>query len=161
MNASCTHVQVELCKDRIGLLGTQAPVGPASWHIPKVSIIGIPERPGYPTAAALAKTLACAPGRPVTVADIEGDAATLQRTGLFRTVKPSARPLEGQNAPMLWVNPDADAEGGFRIDTLPSLGQVEFRCVPAVLSAPLRAPLLGSAHAEREFVRCAHAAGEP
>jgi hypothetical protein len=137
-------VMVELCKDRVGLLATEPPAGERQWHAPAVRISGIPDKPGFPTADDLLPRLLSAPGRPLTVTDIEDDHRTLLATGLFRTVRPAAIPSTEQDAPLFIVNPssDKDSDSRVRIDTVPPFNALEFRCetrpLPPVTSFSLR-----------------------
>lgn len=128
-------VMIEVCKDRLGLLATPFPGGERVWHTPSVRISGIPELPGFPKGEDLASQLICKPGRPISTMDIEEDARTLQATGLFRTVQPSALPGTNQDAPLFILRPQAEAgqTGAVRLDTVPPFSAVDFRCDPRSL----------------------------
>lgn len=133
-------VMVELCKDRLGLLATDFPAGPRVWHTPAVKITGLLEGSGFPTADELATLCTCKPGRPISQADIEGDVKALQATGLFRSVRPNARPGTVQDAPLFVTS---EEEGGsLRVDTVPPFASLEFRCetrgLPEVSSLEVR-----------------------
>jgi hypothetical protein len=119
-------VMVEVCKDRLGLLATDFPPGPRVWHCPNIKVSGVPEGSGFPTAADLRHLLICKPGRPFTSEDIEADVRTLQATGLFATVRPSALSGTQRDAPMFTVSEDTDGE--VRIDTVAPFNIIEFRC---------------------------------
>lgn len=128
-------VMIEICKDRLGLLATPFPGGERVWHTPSVRISGIPDLPGFPKGEDLLSQLVCKPGRPISTMDIEEDARTLQATGLFRTVQPSALPGTNQDAPLFMLRPhtEADQKGDVRLDTVPPFTAVEFRCDPRSL----------------------------
>ena len=102
---------LELCKDRVGLLLPQKR-GPQLWHAREVRLLGLPPTataattkakeggeeegkaspppPPFPfTPDELLRACRCAPGAPVSTADIEQDCVALQSTGLFRAVRPS------------------------------------------------------------------------
>ena len=133
-------VMVELCKDRLGLLATNFPPGQRVWHTPTVKITGLLEGSGFPTAEELATLVTCKPGRPISQTDIEGDVKALQATGLFRSVRPNARPGTVQDAPM-FVTSEAE-DGELRVDTVPPFASLEFRCetraLPEVTSLDVR-----------------------
>lgn len=137
-------VMIEVCKDRLGLLATPFPRGEGVWHTPAVRISGIPDLPGFPKDEDLLSQLICKPGRPISTMDIEEDARTLQATGLFRTVQPSALPGTNQDAPLFILRPDADAgeRCAVRLDTVPPFNAVDFRCdlrsLPPITSFSLR-----------------------
>lgn len=132
-------VMIEVCKDRLGLLATPFPRGERVWHTPSVRISGIPDLPGFPTTEELLSILICKPGRPITAMDIEADARTLQGTGLFRTVQPSAIPATNQDAPLFILRADVneDQKNTVRMDTVPPFNAVDFRCDSRVLP-PIR-----------------------
>jgi hypothetical protein len=131
---------LELCKDRVGLLLPQKR-GPQLWHAPEVKLLGLPPSntttatakaknveggkeegkqsppsppppPPFPfTEEQLLRACRCAPGAPVSTADIERDCVSLQATGLFRSVRPSTS-LPPANAAPQFVRGLVDALKG-------------------------------------------------
>ena len=119
-------VSVELCKDRLGLLASDFPAGPRVWHCPQVTVSGAPEGSGFPTKAELEGMLTCKPGKPFTSDDIEADVRTLQATGIFGAVRPSASQATKDEAPLFLLTEGSDGE--LELLTVPPFASLDFRC---------------------------------
>lgn len=162
-------VVVEVCKDRTSLLVDPESMqkAPDTWTCSRVAFDGLPSNKKaadkekdkkdedkakdaafddlaaevWPTAADLAPLLRTRIGRVVTTAEVEGDVATLENTGLFSRVRPYCEGGRRGDAPLLGAIKSEGGEG-LELEYVSPLGCTRFvvepRQLPAVKSMAVR-----------------------
>lgn len=96
-------VQLELCKDRLGLLIEASLTPTQHWHSRSVTLdASITQQPRsvQQACSSLLTKLQCQPGRPFSAYQIEEDCMQLLSSGLFQSVMPVTQPASSAAAPM-------------------------------------------------------------
>jgi hypothetical protein len=150
-------VVVELCKDRATMLVDPETnqKAPDTWICTRVEFDGLPGAGGkeeegkdkdgkdtataaaaavWPGAAELAPLLTTRIGRIVTTAEVEGDVAALEATGLFGRVRPLCEPGRPGDAPLLGAV-KAEEGDGLELEYVAPLGCTRFLVEPRKLPA--------------------------
>jgi len=96
----------------------------------------------WPKPAELSALLRTRIGRPITTAEVEGDVAALEATGLFARVRPICEPARRGDAPMFGAMKAEAPREGLELEYVAPLGStcfvVEPRALPAIKSMGVR-----------------------